>query len=661
MRRVLPITVGAGVLALLFSTTAAAGPAATVDHDRGDRPNWSAAAEHGIQLAPVADPGTKPRSANPYLSLLPDPSKADYIGWRRVLEAEAKVRARKAGARDGGTDEEPQPIDETEPTDERGHNDTLETADRADGFGTGRRDNPRAELAGELAPQPVEVADVASSDHPHGAIPAARRMNLAPGAGVRTEAVIGDGPHGSRGSGSGDFDFYRIDLEAGQTLTVDLDVADSSLEPAIVLYDEGGKVVRAAQNLTGVPADTTRLAYLAESGGTHYVSVGSATPWPHPIDPFDAASGAGVGTEGPYGITLRSFDADADVFAVDLRAGDVLGATVRAPDAGAQLLEVYGPDGDQVHGSAADLSAIYPAAAPLPGGGNATLEHVAVVSGTHYLAVTDGAGPYTVTAETYRPAGERGHRPQVLYLDFDGERINNNIFAGMATDPGVRQLSPLRAFMRNWDLRPEDEEALIDQIVRQVTQRLEHAADHAGRSTRVVVRNSKDHPDLFGKPGVSRVIVGGTVEEAGILPVIGVSQSIDPGNFERAETALVLLDTMSDSAQNPASINAYLAEESDRVAAVGNALGNVVAHEAGHFLGSWHTHNSNGVANIMDTGHILDLYQVGQDGIAGTDDDIDVRFVADHFEPLQGFTGLEDTRARTAYALVRRPLLGGRA
>ena len=42
-------------------------------------------------------------------------------------------------------------------------------------------------------------------------------------------------------------------------------------------------------------------------------------------------------------------------------------------------------------------------------------------------------------------------------------------------------------------------------------------------SIAVQVTNSKDNPDIFGKPNVYRVIVGGTIEQSGI-PTIGIAQ-----------------------------------------------------------------------------------------------------------------------------------------
>ena len=120
---------------------------------------------------------------------------------------------------------------------------------------------------------------------------------------------------------------------------------------------------------------------------------------------------------------------------------------------------------------------------------------------------------------------------------------------------------------------------------------------------RVRILNSRDHADPFGKPNVSRVIVGGTIAESGI-PTIGIAQTIDPGNFGTEETALVLLDILSNPPTEPdgPELSNYITPASDRLGFIGRAVGNVVAHEAGHFFGDWHVDQFNDVANLMDQG-----------------------------------------------------------
>ena len=72
----------------------------------------------------------------------------------------------------------------------------------------------------------------------------------------------------------------------------------------------------------------------------------------------------------------------------------------------------------------------------------------------------------------------------------------------------------------------------------------------------LTILNSLDHNDPFGQPNVSRVIVGGTIAELGI-PTLGIAQSVDVGNFNPEESAVVLLDLLSNPETDPNSANYY--------------------------------------------------------------------------------------------------------
>jgi hypothetical protein len=67
---------------------------------------------------------------------------------------------------------------------------------------------------------------------------------------------------------------------------------------------------------------------------------------------------------------------------------------------------------------------------------------------------------------------------------------------------------------------------------------------------------------------------------------------------------------------------------------------------------NWHVDQYNDVLNLMDQGgNPALLFGVGPDGIGGTADDWDVDFGQDTLNPNEGFTGLENTAARTAWGL----------
>jgi hypothetical protein len=371
-----------------------------------------------------------------------------------------------------------------------------------------------------------------------------------------------------------------------------------------------------------------------------------------PLDPLDPASGPGYGDEGAYHLTVTVTTPDRDFYAVFLNPGDVLGGSISG---GAADVVVRRPDGRVAMGSGQDASALYPARSPLPGGGHAVIGYVAEERGWYAVSTSTGADDYELTLEAYRPGTESAAAgaTQTVYLDFDGARLNTNIFGG----PGVRTLSPLSAFMSRWGLPAGVEDELVDEVVTTVKENLRRDLRRRGLNPDVAIRvlSSQDSPDPFGAPDVTRVVVGGTINESG-LDTIGIAQSIDTGNFGHEESALVLLDLLSSPAGEAGdpSLNTYLRPGSHRLAFVGRALGNVVSHEAGHLAGSWHVDQFDTAANIMDQGgNFPALFGVGPDGVGGTTDDTDVDFGEDDFNPVEGFTGIEDTLNASAWAFRR--------
>jgi hypothetical protein len=645
MRRTVA-AVGACVLALAAFAPAAA-QAAPGGADPGPSAADRVALSAGVPLAAKAAAGTRPAGPNPFLALLPDPSTADYSGWAAYLDKKAPAAAKsrlKLQTAARALVSSPVVADEDEPAGTRGANENPAAAQLVKGFGTAAAQNPKARLLGGLSPETVTASTVAPNTEDDGSIPLAGETGIGIlRDGISTTGEVGDGPHGKAGTGTGDFDFYRVDANVGEIITAETDTPTGPLDTVMYLYDAAGAVL--ARDDDGGTGFDSKIVYPVAVTGTYYVMVIGYSA--NPADPMDPASGDGAGSEGPYALSILSAEDDRDFYAVKLRKGDVLAASVKGS---ATYLTVHDTTAREVHGSEQDASSLYPLSSPLPGGGNAVTDYVATKAGWHYLGVGKGKGSYDVTVEAYRPALEGAKPVQTVFLDFDGARFNTGIFNG----DGVVQLSPLSAFLAKWGIARVDEDAVIDIAAARVAENLQQDMIASGLNGRfkLKVTNSKDHADTYGKANVSRIIVGGTVAESGV-DTIGIAQSIDPGNFETEENALILLDYLSDPVGDEASLNTYLTADSDRITFVGDALGNVISHEAGHFFGDWHTDQFNDTPNLMDQGgNFGPMFGVGPDNVGGTADDVDVDFGDDTLNPGEGFLGTEDSLGRIVFGVT---------
>ncbi|GIF78257.1 DVUA0089 family protein [Asanoa siamensis] len=642
MRRTIALLAGTALVAAMLPAATAT---AELKNDPGPSGADRATLAAGGQVAVKAPAGKAPTGVNPYLGLVPDPTAIDYAAWRQAAEKQGALRAQKRALR--AVAASPILVDEDEVDGTQGGNDSPALAQPVPGFGTKGKQNPRARILGSLDPEIVTRAAFTPKAEDDGAIPLAADTGIVnTRSGITVNSTIGDGPHGSAGTDSGDFDFFKLTINAasvGETMTADLDTPTGSLDPMVALFNAAGEEIAFNDDSGGLDS---LLRFTFTEAGDYYLMVTGFNSTP--ADPFDSASGNGAGSEGPYTLLLDVARADVDFYSVQLRKGDVLGTSVTGA---AGVVTVWDSAGREVHGSGQDLTFIYPPNSPLPGGGNAVSEHVADEDGLHYVSVSDGDGNYDITVEAYRPNLEGDKVTQTIFIDFNGQRLNTAIFGG----PGVVTLSPFRAFLGRWGLTTADENALIDKIVAEVTENVKRDLADSGLNDkfRLKILNSRDDADPFGEVNVSRLIVGGTIAESGVN-TIGIAQSIDPGNFDTQESALILLDVLSGPANDDASLNFYITPASNKIDFIAQAVGNVVSHEAGHFFGNWHVDQFNDTLNLMDQGGNFPLlYGVGPDGIGGTADDPDVDFGEDEFNPSEGFTGIEDTRGRLATVLTR--------
>lgn len=163
-----------------------------------------------------------------------------------------------------------------------------------------------------------------------------------------------------------------------------------------------------------------------------------------------------------------------------------------------------------------DASAFYAPQSPLPGGGNTTLAYVAEKTARYAVRVDGDPGRYDATVEAYRPGSETksSTRVQTVFLDFDGGRINTGVWGGA----GVRDLSAFSAFIAKWGITRSQKSTLIDKITAGVRENIRQDLIAKGSNPDVTVHviNSKNSADIFGQTHVSRVTVGGTIDQSGI-------------------------------------------------------------------------------------------------------------------------------------------------
>lgn len=584
---------------------------------------------------------TVPDTPNPLTSLRPENSFVDYNQWnmRNYLNAislaaknpEAKIKITGNGGK--GTI-------------------TLSK------FGTGKSQANSAQISGTFELPPTTL--IYAGDEDNGSITLASETGLADGQAVEVSSVIGDGPFGFSGTQSGDFDFYAVrNVAQGGLISVEVNTEYpyAPLDPAVAIYDAEGNIIAFNDDSRGTFDSFTSVT--APASGDYFIGIGT---YGNPIllDPFDSSSGGGVEStfftvpnEGTYQAIIKLNYYDEQLVTFTPKKGDVVGAALNGIDGQLFLID---KSGDVRQGATNSAASSFYTGSPLPAGA-VSVAHVVDRPGLFTLKVRGtSSGDYTLDVGSYLPslaAGDTGE-VQTIFIDFDGQTVDlsESLYLGYPF-PIMRELSPLSAFLPYWGLTADDENAVIDAILMRLEESLVSDLDMMGPNPKFNIRilNSRDHEDPFGQPNVSRVIVGGSISELGIS-TIGIAQSIDVGNYNTEETAFVLLDLLSGMLSSSVNLNNYpLAPGESIIDIIAVGVGEIVAHEAGHYLGSWHTDQFNAVPNIMDQGGNLEftILGLGEDGVFGTSDDVNVEFVRDIFNPNEFFTGFENTQSAIAF------------
>lgn len=599
-------------------------------------------------------------SANPWLSIPPNDTTIDWSYWKMKKVIEAQQHANEQMSRTFSNVHAMNILPTT-----RSHTFLPR-------FGSFPNQENTIILQGQF--DLPEATDLIAQPEDEGSIPLATQTQLSTGNAVIVDAEIGDGPFGMSGTGSGDFDFYAVtNVSAGQRIIIDIDTAEPfmGLDSFVEVYDSNGNFIDLNDDDPRNPTFDSYLEVIAPYDGDFYISIGAYGSFAL-NDPFDSSSGPGFlfgeAIEGEYRATISlDYESEANI-SFFLRSGDAFGAALL--DANMKLSLSDSSD-TELQGSTQDLRFIMPQNSPLPAG-LVSVNHVAEHFGRFTLTLRSSSNTtFTLKLHAALPSLRIGARDQVqtIFIDFDGETVDLAESLNPDAPPGelIRTLSPLSQFIPLWGLHSADEDAVIDSIMRVVESSLVTDIKEHGSNPFFNIRllNSRDHSDPFGQDNVSRIIVGGTIDELGVN-TIGIAQSIDVGNFDTRETAFVLLDLLSlipdplDPDIPSVSLNTIArAANASMIDLIGVGVGKVIAHEAGHYLGNWHTDQFNDQAGIMDQGgnFAFTILGLGPDQIFGTSDDANVVFAKDNYVPSEGLTGIEDTLNTIAWGSTRASLL----
>ena len=600
-----------------------------------------------------------PTSVNPYLGYVPDGTVPEFADWNAFYSTNAVDRASKAAP---GAPANPAMIDEAEAVGSAGANDDLTAAEFLPGVGTAASEKNGFLISGssigDIAPTSTRSVSQAEDDS---SFVNANLTGLVPGETVTATGFVGDGAYVP----TGDFDVFEFSVDQiGNRLDVGM-LSDASLNAVITVWHEDRGL---GAFIFGDRTQTIRLPFT----GRYFVMV-SSNEARFPVDPSTPGSPSFYlqfpdrlpGTHGGYEVSISLFDYDYDSYSLEADAGDILGLSLT----NGYSTQVYGPTGEALLGTAGDMSGPLPERSPLPTGGffQPTVALVLDEAGTYTVVAQPLPGPYTIEGRMFRPALElTGSATQVLYLDFNGATVNRNEFiSSFGVDD--RKLTSLSSFLGDWGLAPSQRVDLIERIAAVVEENLStdlrvyggngDASVDAGSSFNIEIVTSLDqHKDIWGDRYVSRVVIGGTRSELGINTV-GIAGSIDVGNFDTEETAVVLLDLLSETDPNAFSYSTSLnsidiAPGAEKIDLVAQAIGNLVAHEAGHMFANFHTERDNDIDDLMDSGGKIRLVAgVGDDDVFGTADDRDVDFSGDVYAANEPGYGNEHTYSQLAFGL----------
>ncbi len=368
------------------------------------------------------------------------------------------------------------------------------------------------------------------------------------------------------------------------------------------------------------------------------------------------------------------FSGDIDTFSFNLRGGDILDIATQGAAGGFTVRDV---NGSILFGRDTPIAGLR---FPLQNQGNANGAMVIPHDGLYTLTVAGATSPlntaisYKLGLRTYRPTSEQlaVGDAQILYLDFAGALIDNNIFNDVLiqANPGlpvggvtrVRSLADSLPILGMQLGDTATANRIIDDVVAGVVRIFEELGTTGSNGDYEAtgnvgdyglrVLNSRDNAGQINlnDPRVTRLLIGGTGIDFGLAGVYGIAQSVDIGNLDLSEFGVFALDAFAQTAPT-----VPIAPGSSQIDLVSTFLASVAAHEAAHTFGMLHTDNTDSIGTLSDAGGTQNANDYGQglgpDLIFGTLDDIQPGFHDDFYHTPEGFFGIEPITASLSHAL----------
>ncbi|TWT53763.1 Dockerin type I repeat protein [Rubripirellula amarantea] len=461
------------------------------------------------------------------------------------------------------------------------------------------------------------------------------------------------------------------DLESRQLMAVLTDVPDQPASSNLPVYST-------PRNVGSVIAfNYVEVENQATLGSNDFRSTAEFIPF-----------GTGSGKQDTVDISGRSpvtnvstnnsgFQTDFDTYSFDLVAGDIIDIATSGAAGEFAIQGPYGPTGLPLPGqpalttSFASSNLVGGLSSPLQTTGNASGTFVTPQDGRYFLTVAAATQTtsYTVGLRAYRPTTESlaYGDAQILYLDWEGGFVDNNLFLDPTTvglpNFGITIVPTIEESLGVLGLEAGDvatANAVATGVYDEVVEIFEELTNNSangdfevtGNAGEYAIRilNSRDaaHRQWYelnaNDPRITRMIIGGTGADTGLVGALGQVDFVDVGNFDLSQTALFALDGFV-----AATAGTVISPASSRLDLTTQFLASVAAHEAAHMFGMIHTNNTNTTLSLGDTGGgLTDAFAqgLGNDGIFGTLDDVQPIFRNDFYaDPTirAGFSRIRET------------------